>query len=160
MGTPVSLLEGLVALTTGGVVSAIAPVVKLQVCSAARARPAGVLALAVITPVKTVSPARLFAGVKIAVIPSAPAATVPETGVAPCFTTKVVVVSESGSIASLKVTETLALRGTPLVPSAGFDELTVGAGMLSSDPPHAAKVEVMRRVEKERTKAIRKALLR
>jgi hypothetical protein len=84
---------------------------------------------------------------------------VPETGVVPCFTTKLAVVRESGSIASLKVTETLALRGTPLVPSAGLDELTVGAGALSSSPPHATKVEVMRRAEKERTRAKRKALL-
>src|SRR3954469_24095629 len=77
MGTLVSLLEGFVALTTGGVVSAVAPVVKFQVCSAARARPARFLALAVITPVKSVLAGSLLAGVKSAVVPSAPAATVP-----------------------------------------------------------------------------------
>jgi hypothetical protein len=80
--------------------------------------------------------------------------------VVPCFKRKVAVVSESGSIASLKPTETFALRGTPLAPSAGLDELTVGAASLSSEPPHAARVEVTRRAEMERNKAIRKALLR
>jgi hypothetical protein len=160
MGTPVSLREGLVALTMGGVVSAAVPVVKVHVCSDAKALPAGLLALAVIFPVKTVLAARLFVGVKIAVVPSAPAATVPETGLLPWFTTKAVGVSESGSIASLKTTETLVLRATPLAPSSGLDELTMGALSLSSEPPHAARGEVTRRAEMEKNKAIRKALLR
>ena len=59
----------------------------------------------------------------------------------------------------LKATATLTLRGTPLAPSAGCDELTVGTAPVSSGPPHAARVEVARRAEKDRTHAIRMALL-
>src|SRR5204862_6361127 len=63
MATAVAALAGTVALTVGGVVSGVAPVVKLQTKSAASALPARSLAAVVIVAVYAVRGARLTAGV-------------------------------------------------------------------------------------------------
>src|ERR1043166_2654567 len=71
--TPVAALAGTVKLTMGAVVSAAAPVVKLQIKSlapAASALPARSLAPGLILPVYRVLGARLPAGVKVAVTPA------------------------------------------------------------------------------------------
>src|SRR2546429_241990 len=63
IGTAVAALAGTVALTVGGVVSGVAPVVKLQTKSAASALPARSLAAVVIVAVYVVRGARVPAGV-------------------------------------------------------------------------------------------------
>src|SRR5437667_359141 len=61
---------GTVRLTLGGVVLGVAPVVKLQLKSVARALPARSLALVVIVAVYTVLGARVLTGLKVAVTPT------------------------------------------------------------------------------------------
>src|SRR5213082_37879 len=69
IGTAVAALAGTVTLTVGAVVSGVAPVVKLQLKSAASALPARSLAPVLTVAVYVVSGVRLPAGVKIAVKP-------------------------------------------------------------------------------------------
>ena len=68
--TPVAALAGTVTLTTGGVVSGVTPVVKLQQKPVASAVPARFLAPVVTAAVYTVRGARVLAGVKVAVTPA------------------------------------------------------------------------------------------
>ena len=68
-GTPVAALAGSVELTVGGVMTAAAPVVKLQTKLFARAFPARSLTPVEIVAVYTVFGARLLAGAKVAVVP-------------------------------------------------------------------------------------------
>src|SRR5438270_14086675 len=70
IGTAVAPLAGTVALTVGAVVSRVAPVVKLQMKSAAGALPARSLAPVVTRAVYVVREARALAGVKVAVTPA------------------------------------------------------------------------------------------
>src|SRR6185503_9116695 len=70
IGTAVAALAGTVALTVGGIVSSVAPVVKLQLKSAAGALPARSLAPVVIRAVYVVRGARALAGMKVAVTPA------------------------------------------------------------------------------------------
>jgi ABC-type dipeptide/oligopeptide/nickel transport system permease subunit len=63
---PVALAAGIVEATVGGVVSAVAPVVKLQVTAAAKAFPSASLAPVVIVAVYRVLAAKLAVGVKVA----------------------------------------------------------------------------------------------
>ncbi len=65
-----ALFEGSVPLTVGAVVSAAAPVVNVQVKSAAAALPAKSAAPGVTVAVYAVFAARLAAGVKVAVVPT------------------------------------------------------------------------------------------
>jgi hypothetical protein len=58
----------------------------------------------------------------------------PETGVVPRVKVNVAVVIVAGSIASLKVAAIFLLIGTPIAPSVGLVELTVGA-LLCGHPP-------------------------
>src|SRR6266699_822760 len=70
IATAVAPLAGTVELTIGGVVSGVAPVVKLQLKSVASALPAKSLAPVVTAAVYMVSGARLPPGVKVAVTPA------------------------------------------------------------------------------------------
>src|SRR5207302_654838 len=70
IGTAVAPLAGTVALTVGGVVSGVAPVVELQLKSVASALPARSLDPVLTVVVNVVSGARLPAGVKVAVTPA------------------------------------------------------------------------------------------
>src|SRR5438876_7608826 len=70
IGTAVAPSAGTVALTIGGVVSGVAPVVKLQPKSVTSALPARSLAPVVTTAVNVVRGARVLAGVKVAVTPA------------------------------------------------------------------------------------------
>src|SRR5947208_6594258 len=70
IGTAVAPLAGTVALTVGGVVSRVAPVVKLQLKPVVSALPARSLAPVVTVAVYVVSGARALAGVKVAVNPA------------------------------------------------------------------------------------------
>src|SRR5213082_2189473 len=63
IGTAVAALAGRVALTVGGVVSGVAPVVKLQLKSVASALPAKSLTPVVTVAVNVVRGARALAGV-------------------------------------------------------------------------------------------------
>src|SRR6185295_8082947 len=101
MARPVAVSAGSVELTVGAVVSAVAPVVKLQVLLAANALPTRSVTPVVIVAVTTVLAARSLVGLKVATVPTY--VTTPGTGVAPCVTVKVVELIVAGSIASLKV---------------------------------------------------------
>src|SRR5437870_3575775 len=81
IGTTVAPLAGTVALTVGGVVSGVAPVVKLQLKSVASALPARSLDPVLTVVVNVVSGDRLPAGVKVAATP--PQATLPPPPVSP-----------------------------------------------------------------------------
>src|SRR5438046_2842694 len=70
IATSVAPLAGTVKLTVGGVVSGVAPVVKLQLKFAASALPAKSLAPVVIVAVNVARGARALAGVKVAVTPA------------------------------------------------------------------------------------------
>src|SRR5437016_6229490 len=70
IATAVAPLAGTVAVTAGGVVSKVAPVVKLQLKSVASAVPARSLAPVVTVAVYTVRGARLAVGLKVAVTPA------------------------------------------------------------------------------------------
>src|SRR5437016_2831584 len=70
IATAVSAPAGTVVFTGGGVVSGVAPVVKLQLKSVASALPARSLAPVVIVAVYAVRGARTLAGVKVAVTPA------------------------------------------------------------------------------------------
>src|ERR1700730_16763110 len=70
IATAVAPLAGTVELTVGGVVSAVTPVVKLQLKSVASSLPARSLAPVVIVAVYVVTGARALPGVKVAVTPA------------------------------------------------------------------------------------------
>jgi hypothetical protein len=75
---------------------------------------------------------RPVAGAKVAVVPTY--VTVPDTDVAPCASVKLDAEMVDGSIASLKVAESLLPMGTPVAPLAGTVEITVGRVVLAAAP--------------------------
>lgn len=131
-GTPDWLLTGLVELTEGGVVSAAAPVVKVQLLFAVMALPA-----ASFTPVVTVAVyAVLYAsgpdGWNVAVLPLRE--TVPGMTSPPLFNVNVPDVKVAAFIGSLKVAETVVFTATPVWLPAGLVVVTDG-GVTSGDEP-------------------------
>ena len=142
MATPELSVAGLVELTWGGLVSAAAPVVKLQERSAARAAPCVDFAPVVRVAVKTLPAARGLEGAKVALMPSALVATTPGICVVPCFSVKVAALR--GSIAMSKAAESVALSGTLVAPSTGDVERSVGEATGSSVPPQAERTSVSR----------------
>ncbi len=105
--TPVAPGAGMVVITRGAIVSASAPVEKVQAKLPANALPARSLAPDVIVAVYWVLTARFPVGRKVAMLlrrirsyTSVPGTTVP---LIVSFTVKVVIVSVAGSIGSLKV---------------------------------------------------------
>jgi hypothetical protein len=67
-GTPVAAFAGFVKITVGGVVSGVAPVVKLQTKSFAIAVPLRFVTPVVMVAVNKVLDARLLAGAKVAIL--------------------------------------------------------------------------------------------
>ena len=127
MGRPVAPLEAPVEINVGAVVSAVRPVVKLQLKSAAFAMPARLLTAVVIVAVYRLFTARALDGVKTAVNPAY--VIVPVTAVAngPVTLKAAGAVVVAGSIASLNVAVILLLICTPVSRFAGTVEVTVGA---------------------------------
>jgi hypothetical protein len=148
VAAPVAALSGSVLVTVGAVWSAVAPVVKLQVWSAASAEPEAALAPVVMVPVYAVFAARLVAGVNVELMPSAAATTVPATDVVPCLRSIVVVTSDAGSMGSLKLANTLSFVGTPTAASIGLVAVTAG-----TVPPAAAPLLLLPQAARRRTTA-------
>lgn len=125
-GLPFALIAGETDDTVGGVVSAIAAVVKLQEKAVANAFPAASFAAVVMVPVYWVLAARLDEGVNLAVFPLT--LTVPLTATLPdVFTSlKLEVESEAFVIASEKVADIDELMATADALLAGDVEDTVG----------------------------------
>jgi hypothetical protein len=116
-----------VELTVGAVVSAVAPVVKVQTKGLANELPDWSLAPVVIVAVNRVLIARLLAGgANVATLHAALQVTAPATFVPPPTTVKVAVVMVKGSMDLLKVAVIFLLTGIPVAPLAGFVEVTVG----------------------------------
>jgi hypothetical protein len=138
--TPVAASVGEVELTVGGVESAVAPVVKLQVLFAAKALPAASCAPVVIVAVYCVLGERAALGVNVAVLVES--ATVPLTLAPPEVATnvKLPVVMVEAFIASEKVADTAVFTDTPVAASAGEVEVTVG-GVVSGKP--VVKLQVL-----------------
>src|SRR5512146_2445034 len=124
--TSVALFAGLVEFTAGGVVSAAAVVVKVQVRLAARWFPATSVTAVVIVAVYVVPFARGADGVKVAVAPLTE--TVPVT---PPLTVNDAAVTLAGATASLNVAVIAEPTATPVALFAGLVELTVG-GVVSA----------------------------
>lgn len=118
VATPIAELAGDVADTVGGVLSALAPVVKLHVKLAARALPARSCAPVVMVAVYCVFAARLLEGTNMAVL--VPTATTPTTLEPPevGLSEKDEVLSVEADIASEKVADTEAFSEMPV---AAFD---------------------------------------
>jgi hypothetical protein len=124
--TPVAPKDGDVAKTVGAVVSTIAAVAKVQLKLADIAFPAASLAPVEIVAVYWVLPARLTAGVNLAVFPLM--LTVPLTGAPPevVASVKLAVVNVEFVIASEKVAEIEEFSATAVAAFAGDMETTVG----------------------------------
>lgn len=138
--TPLAESAGSLETTVGAVLSATVPVVKLHAFPLAKALPATSVIPVVIVALKVVLTERAAAGVKIAVRPTQ--VTLPETALPPWLKVKVLVVQLAGAIASLKIAVIFRLKGTPVAPSIGFVELTVGAVVSAfalSSPLHPTK---------------------
>jgi hypothetical protein len=124
--TPVALFAGLTELTVGGVVSAAAVVVNVQVRSDARWLPATSVTAAVIVAVYVAPLARGADGVNVAVEPLTEI--VPVT---PPLRVNDDAVTLAGATASLNVAVTAEPTATPVALCAGLTELTVG-GVVSA----------------------------
>lgn len=124
---PVALFTGDTADTVGGVVSAIAPVVKRQVKLDCKALPVTSLAAVVMVAVYCVLGARPEEGINTTPLPTA--LTVPATAAPPLvvFTVKLAVVRVVVRIASEKPAATDAFKPTPVARFEGEMNDTVGA---------------------------------
>jgi hypothetical protein len=138
-GTSGWLAAGFVEVTVGGVVSAVAPVVKVQTLLAARALFARSVTPAVMVAVYVVALASGADGSKVAVVPES--VTVPETGEFPAITVNVAVLTDL--TASLKVAVTSALTATPVWLAPGFVEVTVGIVVSVTAAVAVLKVQTM-----------------
>ena len=108
------------------------PVVKLQMSSVASGVPSRSSTPVVIVAVYGVLGARLFKGVKVAMVPVTSRETVPVTGKPALVTEKVAVLMVVGSMAVLKVA-LIPLPHTPAALLTGFVESTVG-GVFKAAP--------------------------
>jgi hypothetical protein len=132
IGTFVAPLTGTVETTVGGVMSGVAPVVKLHTYGATMAFPERSMIPVDIVAVSTAFGANVPIGVNVAVTPAY--VTVPETGVAPCCTLKVAALTVRGFSGLLKVAANALVIETFVAPLAGTVELTVG-GVVSAVAP-------------------------
>ena len=124
--TPLADATGFIALTSGGVVSSAAPVVKLQLNALARALLAMSRAPVEMFATHVVDTGKAAAGVNVATLEFT--ATVPTTALpAGQATVNVAFVSVSGFICSLKVAAMSVLTAAPVAFAAGRVEVTVGA---------------------------------
>lgn len=136
VATPIAAFAGDVVDTVGGVLSALAPVVKLQVKLAASALPARSRAPVVIVAVYCVLAARLDEGTNIAL--SLSTTTTPTTAAPPAVGAreKLEVLSVEAVIASEKVADIDEFRAT-LVAVFDGDVSEIVGGIVSAVPPAA-----------------------
>src|ERR1700735_1172208 len=90
MGTPIAPEAGIVAITVGGVVSGVVPVVKLQTKLAASALPVALCADVLIGPVYGVLGSKFAVGANVAVLVAATYVTAPGTAAPPAPATATV----------------------------------------------------------------------
>lgn len=134
VATPIAELAGDVAETVGGVLSALVPVLRLQVKLAARGLPAASCAAVVMVAVYCVFAERLLEGTNMAVL--VPTATTPTTSEPPDvgLSEKDEVLSVEAAIASEKVADIEVFSEIPVAAFDGNVSDIVG-GVLSSDAP-------------------------
>ena len=136
VATPIAELAGDVAETVGGVLSALVPVVKLQVKLAAKGLPAASCAAVVMVAVYCVFAERLLEGTNMAVF--VPTATTPATSEPPDVgrSEKDEVLSVEAAIASEKVADIEVFSEIPVAAFDG-DVSDIVGGVLSSVPGKA-----------------------
>ena len=137
--TEVAFSAGRTVATVGGVVSAVAAVVKLQVLEADITFPAASFTPDTVT-VYTVPADKAAEGVKVAVLPVEE--TVPVTAVEPFFSVMVEELAVEASTASLKVMVTALLVETEAAFSAGTTDATVGGVVSVVAPAPVVKLQV------------------